>query len=105
MKRFFDIATLFFAPIFIAALWAYSPMDEITFYYDFFAMTLIFCSLLYLACCFFFRRRRPKLFLYLLTIGLIHFLTGVILFVCFYGYAFSSPETAGGHYTIPFLID
>ena len=104
-KKLFTIATLLFTPIFISAISAYSPMDEITFYYDFFAMTLIECSILYLASCLFFRKKRFALFVYLLAIGSTLLLTGIILFTCFYRYAFSTPETAGGHYTIMFLVD
>lgn len=106
IKKLFTITTLFFTPIFISAVNAYSFLDEIPFYYDFFALALIYCSLFYLAACLFFKKKKFSLFMYLLTIGSIQLLAGIILFICFYGYAFPGYETKYIHYDyLPYILD
>lgn len=98
IKQIFTLAVLIFMPIFVGAFYAYSFLDEIAFYYDYFGIVLAICGILYLIACPFFKKRRFRLFRYLLVIGAGLVLAGVILFVSFYGYAFSTPETEGGWY-------
>ncbi|SEN27665.1 hypothetical protein SAMN04488505_109126 [Chitinophaga rupis] len=98
IKQIFTLATLIFMPILAAAVYAASFLDEIPFYYDNFGIVLAICGLLYLITCPFFKKKRFKLFMYLLLIGAGLFLAGIIIFICFYGYAFTTPETEGGWY-------
>lgn len=97
MKQFFTIM-LVVVPVLLSAFYATSFLDELPFYYDFFGMALMVCGVLYLIAGFFFRKKRHKFFMYLLFTGVALVFVGVVLFIWFYGYAFTTPETAGGSY-------
>lgn len=98
IKQFSTLVMLVFIPVLVSAFYATSFLDEIPFYYDFFGIALVICGILYLIAGSFLRKRRFKLFMYVLFIGGALVLVGIILFIYFYGYAFSTPETIGGWY-------